>query len=127
MKSILTHFIVILLMGPMIWGQIETSVEEHKTTYTVIKLDSEYFPEEKRIIKISLPVNYDKTKKYPVIYTLDGYTLFEKVATYTGILGDQMIEDDFDYGSNVIPPAVVVGIFHNNRSLETEPNFNGLD
>jgi predicted alpha/beta superfamily hydrolase len=126
MKSIVS-LIGILLITPMIHGQLESSVEEHKTTYTVIKLDSEYFPNEKRTIKIALPEGYDQTKTYPVVYTLDGYTLFDMVATYTRILGNQMIEEDYDYGTNVIPPAIVVGIFHNNRSLETEPNFEGLE
>ncbi len=117
-----------LLMSTLAYGQTESSFEEHKTNYTVIKLHSEYFPDEKRIIKISLPHNYDKTKKYPVIYTLDGYSLFEMVASYTHILGKQTIEEDgYDYGTNVIPPSIVVGIFHNDRNLETEPNFDGLN
>ncbi len=117
-----------LLMSTLAYAQTESSFEEHKTNYTVIKLHSEYFPDEKRIIKISLPHNYDKTKKYPVIYTLDGYSLFEMVASYTHILGKQTIEEDgYDYGTNVIPPSIVVGIFHNDRNLETEPNFDGLN
>jgi predicted alpha/beta superfamily hydrolase len=119
---------VFVLINVVVYCQTESSFEEHKTNYKVIKLDSKYFLDEKRIIKISLPENYDKTKKYPVIYTLDGYSLFKMVASYTHILGKQTTEEDgYDYGTNVIPPAIVVGIFHNDRNLETEPNFDGLD
>jgi len=125
MKTI-CNILGFLLINTLTYGQINSSVEEVKTTYLVAKLDSKYFPNEERTIKISLPKNYDKTKRYPVIYTLDGLSLFEMVSNYTNILGNQTIEDDFDYGTNVIPPVITVGIFHNDRSQETEPNFNGL-
>jgi predicted alpha/beta superfamily hydrolase len=127
MKTIF-NILGFLLMSTVAYGQTESSYEEKKTNYTVIKLDSKYFPDEKRIIKISIPQNYDKTKKYPIIYTLDGYSLFEMVASYAHILGNQTIEEDgYDYGTNVIPPVIVVGIFHNDRGLETEPNFDNLE
>lgn len=117
----------LLLLNTLAYGQIESFVEEVKTTYTVVKLNSEYFPDEERIIKISLPKNYDKTKSYPVVYTLDGASLFEMVSDYAQILGNQTLEDDYDYGTNTIPPVISVGIFHNDRGGETEPNFNGLE
>lgn len=126
MKAIF-NLLGFLLINALAYGQIESSVEVVKTKYTVIKLNSEYFPNEKRTIKISLPKNYDKTKRYPVVYTLDGSSLFEIVSNYTQILGNQTLENDYDYGTNTIPPVITVGIFHNDRGLETEPNFNGLE
>jgi hypothetical protein len=125
--KIIFSFLGFLLINTLAYGQMESSVEEVKTAYTVIKLNSEYFPNEKRTIKISLPKDYDKTKRYPVVYTLDGSSLFEIVSNYTQILGNQTLEDDYDYGTNTIPPVITVGIFHNDRGLETEPNFNGFE
>jgi predicted alpha/beta superfamily hydrolase len=124
--KIIINILAFLLINTLTYGQIDSSIQEVNTKYTVINLDSKYFPNEKRTIKISLPRNYDKSKKYPVIYTLDGSALFEMTSTYTHILDNQTIEDDYDYGTNVIPPSIIVGIFHNDRGLETEPNFNGL-
>lgn len=125
--KIIFSFLGFLLINILAYGQMESSVEEVKTAYTVIKLNSEYFPNEKRTIKISLPKDYDKTKRYPVVYALDGSSLFEIVSNYTQILGNQTLEDDYDYGTNTIPPVITVGIFHNDRGLETEPNFNGFE
>ncbi|WP_166962390.1 alpha/beta hydrolase-fold protein [Yeosuana marina] len=93
MKSIFS-VLLFLIINTFLYNQTESSIEESKAKYTVIKLDSKFFPDENRTIKISLPKNYDNTKKYPVIYTLDGYSLFEMVASYTHILGNQIIEDD---------------------------------
>lgn len=126
MKTIVSR-LAFLFITTLAYGQIESSVEEIKTTYTLVKLKSEYFPNEERIIKISLPKNYDSTKKYPVIYTLDGSSLFKMVSDYAHILDNQTIEDGYDSGTNVIPPVITVGLFHNNRALETAPNFNKLD
>jgi predicted alpha/beta superfamily hydrolase len=75
-------------------------------------LTSSYF-ENDRIIKISLPENYDNSKKYPVIYTLDGHGLFSITASYTSFL----IKYD------VIPSSIVVSVFHNNRDYETSLNY----
>lgn len=125
--KIILNFLGFLLINTLAYGQIESSIEVVKKEYTVIELNSAYFPNEKRKIKISLPKNYDKNKRYPVVYTLDGSSLFEIVSNYTQILGNQTLEDGYDYGTNTIPPVIIVGIFHNNRGLETEPNFNGLE
>jgi len=75
--KIIISFLGFLLINTLVYGQIESSFEEVKTKYTVVKLASEFLPNEKRTIKISLPKNYDKTKRYPVIYILDGSALFE--------------------------------------------------
>jgi predicted alpha/beta superfamily hydrolase len=122
-KLILLGFLLITTFG---YGQINSRVDEMNIKYTVVEIDSGFFLNEKRTIKISLPKNYDETKKYPVVYTLDGSSLFEMVAGYTKILGNQMMEDDYDLGTNVIPPVITVGIFHNDRNYETQPNFKGI-
>ena len=92
----------------------ETDRSRMRTRISVIekKLTSQYFNNE-RTIKISLPTDFDNTKKYPVIYTLDGFGLFEITSSYSKFL--------MDY--DVIPKAIVVSIFHNNRNYETSPNY----
>ena len=92
--------------------------------FNIAELESEYFPNQKRTLKIFLPKEYDNTKKYPVIYTLDGSTLFSRTSNYVAQLSKLIIGDDgYDYGSDVIPQSIVVGIFHNDRNYETTPNF----
>ena len=92
--------------------------------FNIAELESEYFPNQKRTLKIFFPKEYDNTKKYPVIYTLDGSTLFSRTSNYVAQLSKLIIGDDgYDYGSDVIPQSIVVGIFHNDRNYETTPNF----
>ncbi|MCM5662116.1 alpha/beta hydrolase [Galbibacter mesophilus] len=76
------------------------------------KLNSDYFQNERKV-KIFLPKDYSETKKYPVIYTLDGFELFPITSSYTNFL--------MQY--DVIPKSIVVSIFHNDRNYETNPNY----
>jgi len=103
--------IVILLISISSFGQSETK-DALKYEYKVEKLTSDFFNEE-RTVKIYLPSNYDAKQKYPVIYTLDGYELFEITTNYANYLAKY----------NVIPNCIVVGIFHNDRNYETTPNY----
>ena len=91
--------------------------------FSTIDLESEYFTDQKRTIKIFLPKEYDNSKKYPVIYTLDGNSLFDLTSNYVAQLSKLTIEDDYDYATDIIPQSIVVGIFHNDRGYETTPNF----
>ncbi|MCB0447605.1 MAG: hypothetical protein KDD03_08855 [Gelidibacter sp.] len=59
-----------------------------------------------KTVKIFLPQNYSKNEKYPVIYTMDADWMFEPTSLQSKILMD------FD----VIPPSIVVGVFHKNRN-----------
>lgn len=110
-----------LLISQLLFSQVKT--EKSLLEYNTIELESEYFPDQKRTIKILLPKEYDNSKKYPVIYTLDGNSLFNVTSNYVKQLSKLTIEDDYDYATDVIPQSIVVGIFHNNRSYETTPNF----
>jgi len=97
--------------------------------FEVKKIKSLIFDDE-RIIAISLPENYDKNKKYSVIYTLDANTLFETTMQIVNLLSKKMIDDEgTDYGLDNIPECIVVGVFHNDRNYETNPNlgFNSND
>jgi len=118
MKKIIVLFIF-LLISEFSFSQTENSCLE----YEVIELNSKYFPKEKRIIKIFIPKNYNKNQKYPVIYTLDGNDLFDLTSKYVSQISKTTIEDGYDYGTDAIPQSIVVGIYHNNRSYETTPNF----
>ncbi|WP_452227744.1 alpha/beta hydrolase-fold protein [Lacinutrix sp. MEBiC02404] len=103
--------IVILFISFSTFGQSETK-DTLKYEYKVEKLKSDFFKDE-RTVKIYLPSNYDDKQKYPVIYTLDGYELFEITTNYENYLAKY----------NVIPNCIVVGIFHNDRNYETTPNY----
>ncbi|MBL4745461.1 MAG: hypothetical protein JKY08_03760 [Flavobacteriaceae bacterium] len=118
MKLIFSIFSFLLIVTSS-YSQIEKSSLQYK----VIELDSEYFPNEKRTIKIFLPKGYDTTKKHPIIYTLDGDALFDMTSNYVKQLSKTVIQNDYDYGFDVIPQSIVVGIFHKNRGYETTPNF----
>jgi len=122
MKLIINIF-SFLLITSFAFGQTKSKIEISSLEYNIVELKSEYFPNENRIIKIFLPKNYDITKKYPVIYTLDGYSLFDLTAKYVDQLSKLTIESDYDVATDVIPQSIVVGIYHNNRNKETTPNF----
>ncbi|MFD0796853.1 alpha/beta hydrolase [Maribacter chungangensis] len=122
-----TTFIFFLLMVSNSYTQAKTFTEEVATGYTVIQLHSKFF-QQKRTIKVSLPKQYDSSKNYPVIYTLDGNSLFYITSNYVGQLSKLTVDDDgFDYGSDAIPQSIVVGIFHNDRGYETQPNFSLIE
>lgn len=120
MKLILNIF-SLLIVTQFAFAQVKT--EKSSLEYSVIELESEYFPNQKRIIKIFLPNEYESSKKYPVIYTLDGSSLFEMTSNYVAQLSKLTIDDDYDYATDAVPQSIVVGIFHNDRGYETEPNF----
>ena len=103
--------IIILFLSFPSFGQNETN-DTLKYEYKVVNLKSVFFKDE-RVIKIYLPFNYDKNKNYPVIYTLDGYELFEITTNYEKFLAKY----------EVIPDCIVVGVFHNDRNYETTPNY----
>jgi predicted alpha/beta superfamily hydrolase len=107
MKKLL--IIIIFINASIVFGQEKGKVKNQSIEK---KLTSQYFKNERKI-KISLPTDFDNTKKYPVIYTLDGFGLFEITNSYSKFL--------MDY--DVIPKAIVVSIFHNNRNYETSPNY----
>jgi|TARA_R110001606_G_scaffold150642_1_gene290914 predicted alpha/beta superfamily hydrolase len=102
---------LILFISISLSGQSETK-DTLQYTYKVEKFKSAFFKKE-RTVKVYLPKNYDKKHKYPVIYTLDGYELFEITTNYENYLAK----------FNIIPNSIVVGIYHNNRNYETTPNY----
>ena len=107
MKNLI--IIIIFLNFSIVFGQDNKDI---KNQLIEKKLTSQYFNNE-RTIKIFLPTDFDNTKKYPVIYTLDGFGLFEITSSYSKFL--------MDY--DVIPKSIVVSIFHNDRNYETNPNY----
>jgi len=78
-----------------------------------------------RTIRIWTPSNYDKTKKYPVIYAHDGQNLFDESTSYAGEWGiDETIEQLITI--NKTKGFIVVGIDngHSLRLSEYIPNLN---
>jgi len=69
--------------------------------------------EDDRTIKIYLPKEYSDTSAYPVLYVMDGEWMFELTVPHV----HQLIEFD------VIPPCIVVGVFHKNRDDDIGLNW----
>lgn len=108
-KLLLTIFILLF--------SICTFSQSDEGKIIIHKFNSESFGEE-REIKIFLPIEYElETKmKFPVIYLLDGQdeTIFNLTKSTI----------DFLIASNEIQPAILVGIFSNNRQYEFLPKNN---
>jgi hypothetical protein len=109
-----------ILFSVNVFGQKEAPFSEVK------ELPSQFFPGEARSVSVQLPKGYSADRKYPVIYTLDGQSLFPMVSDYVKHLGNETDEDGYDLGTNSIPASIVVGVHHTNRGEETEPNFEGV-
>lgn len=86
--------------------------------YDIKYFFSEYYPNEERTLRIFLPKNYDASKKYPVVYTLDGQSLFNTLIQNISILQD----NSFDEG-NIIPECIAVAIDNTNRGRDLTPNL----
>jgi len=119
--KLLVPLLTLLLLIPS--NSALSQVAKNSPKYIAIELNSTYFTDQKRKIKIVLPDNYSQLKKYPVIYTLDGNSLFDLTSNYVAQLSKLTIENNYDYATDVIPQSIVVGIYHNDRNYETTPNF----
>jgi predicted alpha/beta superfamily hydrolase len=80
-----------------LFGQIDTCTNE------IVKheINSQYLNQVKEYW-VSLPINYDTTKKYPVIYVLDGQWRFDLVRPIAYDLS----------GNKKIPGHIVIGLPH---------------
>lgn len=82
--------------------------------YDIKQLNSKYL-DDKRVIKIALPDNYDPSKKYPVFYTTDaGWNLF--IVTKDNISVASL--DEY----NLAPESIVVGIVHGMTNGQSNRN-----
>jgi len=82
------------LKGPRIVGTVKTMIYKEKD---IIK---DYGIDENIKLKIFLPKNYDADKEYPIIYLLDGGSLFKAAAGY---LSEMIVK-------NPDKEAILVGI-----------------
>ena len=97
--------------------------DEYRFGFRVQRHASEVFGQE-RTIAVALPDDYDPTRRYPVVYTLDARSLLRPVLVTTQLLSAKMIDGEgTDYGLDNLPPAIVVGVFHEDRGYETMPNL----
>ena len=108
-------FLSLLLMGCKSNPWASKKAKTHLFSYIEHQFESPIMGE-RRTIKVFLPEGYDPEKKYPVIYALDGDWMFEITATFAKYLIN--FQDEYN-----IPPALVVGIFHSDRTKETRPNY----
>ncbi|NVJ87252.1 MAG: hypothetical protein HWE15_13150 [Algoriphagus sp.] len=77
---------------------------------TELTISSKILGDERKL-KIHLPKNYSEEKSYPVIYTTDGgFDNYEIAQGYIDILSIP--------SADVLPPSILVGIIHNDRSNE---------
>ena len=103
---------LLLLIGLSAFSQSKLSTEN---ILFDIHTDSLYSDALKdyRTIKVYLPEAYSEKKKYPVLYVLDAQWMFEPTVLESKILS----------GFDVIPPCIVVGIFHKNRNRDIGINW----
>lgn len=88
----------------------EIKIGELCQQYEFKQLDSKIV-EQERILKIVLPDNYTKDRKYPVVYITDAETdNFEVALSYINQLTK----------NNSIPEVILVGINQNNRGAELD-------
>ena len=107
--------ILILTLSMMITSYGFAQQNSGRDSILNVKLYSKILGQDRELI-IHLPHNYDKDKKYPVIYVLDGSSQ------------DQHIADKFDSlsGLALVPQTIVVGIPNMsgaNRTLQLVPPF----
>jgi predicted alpha/beta superfamily hydrolase len=85
----------------------------------VVREYSRVLGQERELI-IHLPRGYDSSKKYPVLYVLDGSSQDQPLAEKLDSLS----------GEKLVPPTIVVGIPNmtgSNRSYQLIPPFMGID
>jgi predicted alpha/beta superfamily hydrolase len=110
MKNIL--ILIFLTINLSLYSQDKKiGIQEYK--YIVDSIHSTNI-QDYRTIKIYLPTDYSEKQKYPIIYTLDGKSMFEPTVSESKILMD------FD----VIPKSIIVGVFHKNRNEDLGINRN---
>ncbi|QLE00346.1 alpha/beta hydrolase [Galbibacter sp. BG1] len=112
--------ITILLLSSIISFGQNDRLDKGRVTldYEIKYITSEHYPNEERILRIFLPKYYDSSIKYPVVYTLDGQTLFDAVIKNVSVLQDKTFDDN-----NIIPECITVAIDNNNRSRDLTPNL----
>ena len=119
MRKILT--ITLLLFSTFSYCQEKVTNNKFTLNYDVKYFKSKYYPNEERSLNVFLPKNYDASKKYPVVYTLDGESLFIPLIQNISVLQDKTQEDN-----NIIPQCIVVSIENTNRGRDLKPNT-GID
>ncbi|WP_172826874.1 alpha/beta hydrolase-fold protein [Flammeovirga sp. SJP92] len=100
------------------WSDEKMTNGKFALKYDVEYITSKYYPDEERPLRIFLPKKYDASKKYPVIYILDGEALFDLSISTVSIL-----QANADQNSNIIPECIVVGIDNVDRSRDLRPNW----
>ena len=95
-------------------SQVEETVESKQT----IIIDSQILAE-KREIFISIPKDefsaYRAKIKYPVIYVLDGESMFDYTSAMVNFLSNEK-------GNDVLPRSIIVGIPNTNRDRDLTPD-----
>lgn len=76
------------------WSDAVTH-DEYRVPYAVVRHESALFRDE-RTVAVALPDGYDPARRYPVVYVLDGASLFKPVLLHVELLaGKSAGEDDF--------------------------------
>lgn len=97
MVKIVTALLCLLFISPRAYPQTDTclvSVKKHR-------LSSEFLPDD-REYWVSLPMHYDSTQSYPVLYVLDAEWRFDLIRPIAYDLA----------GNRQIPHHIIVGIPH---------------
>ena len=89
--------ILMLICAHQLFAQVDTCI----SLVQKYEIDSDYL-QEKRTHWVSLPMNYDSSKRYPVIYLFDAEWRFDLIRTIAYDLA----------GNKKIPKHIIVGIPH---------------
>lgn len=109
MKSLLP---LLLLCFNLCLAQVDNRI-------SIGKVDSIYSKtlKENRELWVYLPDNFNASKKYPIVYLLDGKTNFH---SFTGVINHLSNTD-------VIPEMIVVGILNTNRNRDFTPTYDSTN
>jgi predicted alpha/beta superfamily hydrolase len=114
MKKILIYLLFLSTSLNAQVANILVEIEKYTIDSKILETERNYW--------VSLPLNYDSSVAYPVMYVLDAEWKFSIT---------NALEKDLS-GNGKIPPHIVVGITHPNRRLDmtfstTKVNSNGME
>lgn len=120
-KQKMNRILIVFTLLPIIMSSCKDKPLENNNNISIGRRDTIFSNvyKEKRVVWVSVPSYFNKylpPRNYPVVYLLDGP---EHFFSTVGMI------DRFstNFGSEVCPPMIVVGIESNNRYNDFFPNF----
>lgn len=112
-KTILTILTTIVITSVIVFNIFKIIVEMDEPVADVQEeIDSDIL-EEKRELLIHLPVGYDPSQSYPVMYVLDGSSQDFRIASIAKILNR----------AEIVEKLIIVGIPNTDRNRDLTPHY----